>query len=639
MLNFIRQKKEKMKWVLWLVIIALAGGMLLLFVTTPSGGGQEEMGNFVAKVDGSEVSVNTFRSNLLSILNRLGPQARQNPETVKQYGQMMVDNMVRSLVLAQEAERYGFTVTDEEVMEYIVNIPNFNEDGEFIGMEEYRSRLKSLGLTPEEYELSVRQGLLADKLENFVSGSASVSADELKTQFVEDNDKAKIEYVAIPNSNFIGKVQIDEPAVAKYYESHKEDYRIGETREVKYILLETGKLSSLLSSNVTEQEIRAEYEANKAQRYQEMVHASHILIKVEANAPADVVEKARQKAAGILAEVRQPGASFADLATKYSEDEGSGKQGGDLSFFPRGRMVPEFDNVAFALKPGEISDLVKTQFGFHIIRCNSRRDFDFYKGLISRNLAKQKADDQLKPTAEQARQKAVTTKNLDAVAKEYNGTVETSKAFNPENPDYSLGAPREFTDAIFKLNLNEFGEVTQTFRGYIIPQLTKILPTRIQTYDEVRTKVQRDYRNARSAEMARSEAYRLLEEARAQNDLTKAAKGMSQVVETSGEFNLNGNVSNQLGVAPELAAAALRLEPQQFGGPREVKNFQVVFRVLERSKPDLTQMPAQKQAITDRLMREKGRLMFEALVEQVMARYKSEERIKMNQELIDRILS
>ena len=313
MLNFIRDKKAKLKWVLWLVIIALGAGMVLMFVTTPSGGGEVEMGNYIAKVGDSEISINAYRSNLLTVLNMMGPEARRDENTIRQYGNMVLGQMIRTVVLSQEAVRNGFTVSDEEVMNTIVNSPGFNIDGNFIGTEEYKSNLKRLGISPEEYEANVRRNLLSQKLQDFLASSAALSEQEIQAKFVDENDKAKIRYVTWGEYAYAPKVVYNEADARKYYESNKDNYKIDETRQFKLLILDTNKLAAALAASVTDAEIRADYEANRAERYQEMVRASHILLKVPENATPAEVELLRQKAGTIRELALRPGSDFAKL--------------------------------------------------------------------------------------------------------------------------------------------------------------------------------------------------------------------------------------------------------------------------------------------------------------------------------------
>lgn len=638
MLNFIRDKKAKLKWVLWLVIIALGAGMVLMFVTTPSGGGEVEMGNYIAKVGDSEISINAYRSNLLTVLNMMGPDARRDENAIRQYGNMVLGQMIRTVVLSQEAARNGFTVSDEEVMNTIVNSPGFNIDGNFIGTEEYKSNLKRLGISPEEYEANVRRNLLSQKLQDFLASSAALSEQEIQAKFVEENDKAKIRYVTWGEYAYTPKVVYNEADARKYYESNKNNYKIDETRQFKLLILDTNKLAAALAASVTDAEIRADYEANRAERYQEMVRASHILIKVPENATPAEVELLRQKAATVRELALRPGADFAKLAEQYSEDEGSAKRGGDLSFFPRNRMVKEFEDATFALSKGQISEVIKSQFGFHIIQCTDRRDFDFYRSVIARNLSRVRAEQQLEGSARQALQKARESKNLEAVAKEFGGTVELSNPFNKTQPDYSLGLPPDKIDTLLALTLNEVGDLQQTSRGFVIPQLVKIIPPHVQAFDKVKVQVDRDYRTAKARELAAADARVFLAELKASGDLDKTAAKYKLTVETSELFNVSGSISNQLGASPALALEALRIEPNGVGGPVSVRDNQVVFQVTERVKPDLSRLAAERKALVEKLLGEKRRQLTDALLNSLVKRYQDDKLIQVNQPLLDRIL-
>jgi peptidyl-prolyl cis-trans isomerase D len=189
-----------------------------------------------------------------------------------------------------------------------------------------------------------------------------VSDADLESEYRTRNEKVKLQVVALTADKFRDKVTVNDADVSSYYDAHKNDYRKGESRKIRYLLVDRDQLRSRVT--VTPQEIETYYNSN-IQQFQnpEEVRASHILLKTDGKDEAAV----RKQAEDVLKQAKAPGADFAALAKKYSEDDGSKVNGGDLDYFPKGRMVPEFEQAAFSMQPGQISDLVKSQFGFHII--------------------------------------------------------------------------------------------------------------------------------------------------------------------------------------------------------------------------------------------------------------------------------
>ena len=640
MLNLIREQKHRFKWVLWLVIIGLTVGMVLMFVAGPSKqGGQESLGNFVAKVGDQEISVSSFRSSLLTLLNYLGPQARSNPNMMKQYGTMTLMQKVRTIVSAQEAQRLGFSVSDAELEHAIVTSPSFTVNGRFIGTKEYKERLRRLGMSTEEYESEIRMSLLNQKLQDFISAAASVSDEEVKARYEQQNDKAKIRFASVQPMKFWDRIKPTADNLQAYYDQHKENYKIGETRQIRYLMLDTNKLAEKLVEKIPESEIRQEYDANKETRYPDMVRASHILIKVPKDASPEQVAELKKKAEDVLALARKPGADFAQLAMKYSEDTGSAKQGGDLNYFPRGRMVPAFEEKAFSMQPGEISDLVRTQFGFHIIKVTDRRGFDYYKNIIARNLARQKAETQLSQTAKQAVEAARSGKTLEAVAKEFGGQVLTSQPFNRDVTDRALGASPGLMEEVFALKDGEVGDMQETAVGIVVPKLVKIIPPHVQPFKDVENKVRQDYRNDEAKRLAREEAEQVVAALGGGGDFDAIVKKYSLLPEESNEFGVNDAISNTLKVQPELALAALQKNVDQVGGPVDINNQFIIFKVVDRQRPDMKAFEEQKGTLREQMLKEKRQQLYEAFSVKLMRRYQQENLIVINQPLLDQILS
>ena len=218
-------------------------------------------------------------------------------------------------------------------------------------------------MTKGDFEENLRRSMMIDKLRSALTDWMAVSDADLEREYKTRNEKVKLQVVALTADKFRDKVTVNDADVASYYDAHKAEYRKGEQRKVRYLLLDRDQLKSRVT--VSPQDVEAAYNAN-IQQYQtpEQVRASHILLKTDGKDEAAV----RKQAEDILKQVKAPGADFAALAKKYSEDEGSKATGGDLDYFSKGRMVPEFESAAFAMQPGQISDLVKSQFGFHIIK-------------------------------------------------------------------------------------------------------------------------------------------------------------------------------------------------------------------------------------------------------------------------------
>ena len=269
----------------------------------------------------------------------------------------MLQQLVNEQAMIAEADRLGMTVTDDEVRQRILAMPEFQLNGQFIGEAQYQAMLNTARppMTPGEFEAGLRRQLLVEKLRAVVTDWVAVTDAEADAEYTRRNEKVKVQLVHVPSSAFLSQATATDAEMAAYFDVHKEDYRVGERRKVRYVLVDVEALRQGII--VPSREVERYYNDNiELFSTPEQVRASHILLKTEGKDEAAV----RAAAEKVLQEAKA-GADFAELAKKYSEDESNAKLGGDLDYFARGRMVPEFDEAAFAAQPGLIPDLVKTE--------------------------------------------------------------------------------------------------------------------------------------------------------------------------------------------------------------------------------------------------------------------------------------
>jgi len=397
MLDRMRRHKGWLKWSLALVCAAFVVFYIPSFLRW---GDQAAPSDSIARVEGSDITAGEFRRIYLAQLQayRQAYGGNVNEQLLKQLGieQQILMRMVDERAVLAEAKREGITVSDDEVAKRIVAMPVFQEGGQFVGQQRYEQflRMQRPPMSVSEFEDSLRRSLVMDKLRGALTGWMTVPDAEVAQEYRRRNEKVKVELVTFSADKFRDKVQVSDADLATYFDAHKEQYRIGERRKVRYMLVDVESMRPQIK--VTEREIERYYNDNiEMYSTPEQVRASHILFKTEGKKDADVKALAEK----VLKEARG-GADFAELAKKYSEDEANAKQGGDLDYFSKGRMVPEFDAVAFTMQPGTISDLVKTQFGYHIIKKTGEKPaeaktFDQVKDQVAQGMKQQVYQDML----------------------------------------------------------------------------------------------------------------------------------------------------------------------------------------------------------------------------------------------------
>ena len=361
----------------------------------------------------------------------------------------------------------------------------FFPGGNFIGQAEYEEMLQRANLTPVKFEQEVGYDILLTKLQALIAGSANVSDSQIHDQFIKDNSKVKFDYAVLKQDDLRKGLHPTDEELKAFYESHKASYAnsVPEKRKVKYAVIDINKVAADVP--VTPDDLRTYYDQHRDQyRTPEQVKVSHILIKTPLPGPDGKVDEkgvaeAQRRAEDLLKQLKS-GAKLEDLAKKYSEDPGSAKQGGSLGWIGKGQTVPEFEKVAFSLPKGQISDLVKSSYGFHIIRVDDKQEahmktLDEVKAEIEPILKHQKAQQIAQQKAE-ALLKQARAQGLDAAAAAQGVPVITSDFFARKDMLPGLGPAPQFMDAVFSATENSPPDIAPASQGIVVFQLLGVKP-------------------------------------------------------------------------------------------------------------------------------------------------------------------
>jgi peptidyl-prolyl cis-trans isomerase D len=345
------------------------------------------------------------------------------------------------------------------------------------------------------------------------------------------------------------------------------------------------------------------------------------------------VEEIRQKAEDVLKQAKK-GAKFEDLAKKYSEDPGTKDKGGDLGWITQGQTVPEFEKTAFGLDKGKISDLVKTQYGFHIIKVLDKetahtKPFEEVKDTIKTPVLLGKAD---KLASDQADQLSATIRrsnkvSLDDLAKQFHLSIGETRPVSAVDPILELGNSKEAKDAIFRLRQDELSLPVRTDRGYIVLSVKQIQPTHPGSLEEVRDKIVTDLKQQKSALLARTKAEDLAKRVKAGEKFEAAAKSLGLEAKTSDLLARNGSISGA--VSGKQVAAAFQLKPGDVGAPLNLGASWFVYRVAEKQEPNPADFEKQKKELTDQVLQTKRNMAFEAFRTSLEARLKQEGKLQI----------
>ena len=653
MIRFLQKSGQTTKYVLGGLLLIICASMVITLI--PGGLGNNDLfgsapgRGIVAKVDGVDITTDEVRQSARQMAQRQAAQygemaSKIMPLLMQQATISAVQTSIQRQALLSEANRMGLRVSQEEVREELEHgryAVTFFPGGTFIGQQEYEDLLQRNGLTAEKFEKEVVPAdLLISKLQALITGSAVVTESEIHDQFIKQNTKVKFDYAVLKQDDLKKGLHPTEQELKAFYDSHKASYAnsIPEKRKAKYALIDTNKLEA--SVQVTPDDLRSYYDAHRDQyRVPEQAKVSHILIKTPLPGPDGKVDdkgtaEAQRRAEDLLKQVKG-GANFEDLAKKYSQDPGSAKQGGSLGWIGRGQTLPEFEKTAFSLPKGQISDLVKTSYGFHIIRADDKQDahmktIDEVKDQIepvvkhqkAQQLAQKKADDLLK----QAR-----TQGLDAAAAAQSLPVITTDFFARRDMLPGLGPSPQFMDAVFTAQEKAPPDEASASQGIVIYQLLGINPPATPTFEEIRSRIEDEFKTERSNILLTQKAQELSDRAKAGHDLKRAAKELGATMKTSDLVLPDGQVPD-VGSMSGQASVAFNMKPGEISGPINNGADAAVLQILDLQQPTDADFAAKRDQIRDSLLQQKQQERFGLFVSNVVDEMTKSGKIKRNEE-------
>ncbi|HSP33500.1 MAG TPA: peptidylprolyl isomerase [Thermoanaerobaculia bacterium] len=633
-----RDSFQHLKWIL----VAIVAIFILFIFVDWGAGGANARGNdrgYAARVNGETVTFRDFDRALYyteqNYKQMYGSQL--TPEMLEQMGlsRQVVDSLIDQRLLLQEARRLHLGATQEEVRAKILEIPLLNPDGKFVGGELYSRYVTGMMgyQTPAEFEDELAREITLQKVESALQSSVIISPKMAGAEYRRISENAKIKYVLYPATRELAAVNATPAEVDAYYKANQQKYSHAEQRDVKYLLADFNRLRTTIVPN--DAELHKRYDATREDyRTPEQAHALHILIKTDPNSPPDVDAAARAKAESLVKQLRA-GADFAKLAKENSADPGSAAKGGDLGWFGKGQMVPEFEQAAFTLPLNQVSDPIKTQYGYHIIKVLERRPegyktYDEVKGDLATAVADQQAKDQARELMKQIWARVRQTKPAapDAFGAYANDKVSSNDTqwFQKNDPIPGMGVNPALTSWAFSAKQGDVGEMIGTPRGIIIPYLYGIRPAGVTALDEIRDRVTQDAKMQKARELATQA-------------LARAATGAPSVDVVATKIGLTpadtsvtrqGFISGINGDTTQLVNAALNAPVGRVVGPVPTGDGAVVFQVTEQHRVTDQEIKQNEAAYMEMLRAQQARM----LRTDLLARLRKEAKIEVNDQVL-----
>ena len=625
------------------LLLIICGGMVITLIP---GGFGSSMGlggppaGVLATVGEEKITVLEVQREARNMIQRQGAAA-QASMLMPFFAGQAAQELINEKALVAEARRLGLRTSDEELREDLQHGPlaaTFFPDGKFVGQEQYEDFVQRNGLTVPQFEQLEKEYILIRKLQAIVAGSAFVSDAAVRDEFQRRNTKVKFDYAVLTQADVLKGLHPADDELKAFYDRNKASYNTQEKRQVRYVVVAAAKIAT--TANVSDQDLRAFYSQNQdSYRVPEQVKVRHILIKTPLATPGvkedeKAIADARAKAEGVLKEVKA-GGDFAKLAEKYSDDPGSAKNGGELGWIGRGRTVPEFEKAAYSLPKGQTSDLVKSSYGFHIINVEDKQDahvksFAEVKPEIEQKVKEQQVARAVENTAN-ALLTAAKTDGIDKAAAAKGQQAVTSEFFSRSEALPGLGADPQFSEAAFNASEKAPPDMVQVPQGYVVFQLLAIKPPATPAFEEVRSRVETEFKNQRASFLLQQKTQELSDRAKAGHDLKKAAKDLGAAIKTSELVAPDGQVPD-IGSLAGQAASIFTLKPGEISGPITAGANGVVAQLVDKQAPTDQDFAAKKDEIRQSLLQNKQNQMFQLFVSNLRTTMEKANRIKVNQE-------
>ena len=643
MLKWMRDQFKSLKIVLWFVVFIF---VMLIFVdwgTGRRGQGGGGMTGLAAKVGGYDIPEGEFLKEVRALDERYrqmyGKQYDQLRKTID-LGSAAINSLVDRHLLTRQAASLGITVSDKELLDKIMSYPAFRRaDGSFVGSDLYTRILRSNQMNAEEFEAGLRQDLLLQKLQGALAAGVLVTDSELEREYRRRNDHVTMSVLLVPVDKAYDRVSASDADARAYYDAHQDRFSHPEQRQLRYLLVDNAKLRRTIT--VPDTQVQEYYRTHEKEFAKpEEVKAAHILIRPATQDDAGW-QAALAKANEVYAKATARGADFGALAKQYSEDPGSKDAGGDLGWFARGRMVKEFEDAAFSLKPGEISHPVKSQFGYHIIKLEDRhaagqRSLDEVRATIENTIAEGLADGEGSRRANALREKIDAAKLTSE--EQWKGLTDDTVTSNvtpffASTDDFipGLGRDPELLAEASKAKEGFVGGPRKTSRGWIVYRVAAVRAAGVTPWDEARDAAKEGARREKALTLLKQEI-----------EQKRAAGGADPLAGIAAAFGVapqevkdhtRGTAIPGIGVSEALEDAAMATPVGGVSAPVVVGERGVaVAKVTDKKTFDPAAFAKEKGTLRESMLQDR----VQRLMGSMLAELRRENPVTMNPAVIDR---
>ncbi len=640
MLDVFRHRKTLVRIVLGFIVFLLALSMVVYLIPGITGGNTTDpaLGAVVAEVGGEKINAWELQQAMLQLVR----SNRLPAEMTGLYTTQILNEMILEKLTAQEARRLGLRVEESELAAELRRNPDLFPDGKFIGQQLYENVIQqNFGTSVAQFEDRFRQALLVGKLHSLVTDPVTVSPQEVRDAFQEQNETMVVSYVFLDPAELSKEMKPSDVELKAYYEKNTARYQVPEKRSAKVVWILTDKVRQAIA--IPEADVKRYYEDHKdSYRMEERVQVSHILLLATDKEPEKLAQ-AKKKSEELLRQLKA-GADFAKLARENSADTASAANGGDIGWIVRQQTVPEFEQAAFSLPSGTLSDPIQTMYGIHILKVRAHeparlRPLEDAQAEIRGQLLEDRTQAELPRLAAEAENALRRGGSvIEAVAEKYHGVVVAIPTFGMGEIIPALGQTLAFQQEVFSLQPKEVGRAIPVESGYMLPILQEIVPPHQGELAEVTDRVRTDWINEQAREKVDATAKELAGrlEPQEKKDLRGAVRALRLTLQTSEPLQRETPIP-QAGKLTDVDPKAFARPVGDVAGPFSAGSGQIVYQVDSRRSPTEEEFGNQKSAVEERLLSEKRQLAFAVFQDTLRSKLTEKGNIKIHNAVLDRV--
>ena len=603
MLQILRNKAQSTVMQAIVVIIAL------VFIFWGVGSRMMTGGQSAIKINSEEITFQQFQkaydqalAHLRDQFNGTIPQGLAEKIGIKQ---QVISHFVQESLLRQGALKMGVVISPAEIQESIKKMEAFQDNGSF-SLEKYKALLAKNSYTPHKFEASIQYDMLTQRALTDIGNFASIITDrELEDLYTLEKETVTVAFAKISPELFTGKVHVTDQDLGVWFDSNKESYKTDPQLKLQYLSFDFNQIAKKIT--IDDASVQKYYESNSSSfTVPEQRHARHIDFRVDKDAPEGVDAAQRKKAEEIL-QMAKAGKNFAQLADQYSDTK---TPGGDLGPLTKGKIIEPLDDTIFSMQPGDISGIVRSPFGYHILKLDGItpevvRPLSEVHNEIVKHLQMEQAKSMAFELANQCYEGIISAGSLKSYIEGHPGTAVTETAFFTQSaPPEGIKGDKTLLSTAFALKQGELSSLIETGTGYAILFAEQIMPPVIPPLEEIKDRVTKDYIASQAAQMARQAAENILAQAKTGGDFAKLVTQTGISSQSSGPLSKSG-ADQKSPFPPSLLEHVFQLssaspypsEPGQVGGDY------FVYKFADRSIPKMDLGAAEREEYRNALLK------------------------------------